>query len=65
MHACELLLAVLILAASRPAAAATDFPFALNTSGEAVADILQPEFDWTRLQVCHRTMSPAWKDMVV
>ena len=50
MHACELLLAVLILAASRSAAAATDFPFALNTSGEAVADIMasSPGSSWRK-----------------
>jgi len=50
MHACELLLAVLILAASRPAAAATDFPFVLNTSGEAVADIMasSPGSSWQK-----------------
>jgi hypothetical protein len=50
MHACELLLAVLILAASRPAGAATDFPFVLNTSGEAVADIMasSPGSSWQK-----------------
>src|SRR5438270_12695973 len=50
LRSCHVVLALLMFAASRPAMAVSDFPFVVNTSGEAVADIVSssPGSSWQK-----------------